>query len=213
MNVAPANPGEFAYRVAEPVNQLRESLKQLGLAMHNYHDVHNSFPAAATYGPDGQPLLSWRVALLPYLGHTALYQKFKQDEPWDSPHNLALLEQMPAVFDLASLGSQARGETYFQVFTGPGTVFSGKDGLSMREIPDGTSNTLMIVEGATPVPWSKPADLAYDPQSPVPPVGGVTPDGFYVALFDGSTRMMSKATTQETLRAMVTANGGEPINW
>src|SRR5262245_56693586 len=74
------------------------NLKQIGVAMHTYHDKHRSFPAAAIYGKDGKALLSWRVALLPYLGLEALYKEFKLDEPWDSAHNKRLLEKMPAVY-------------------------------------------------------------------------------------------------------------------
>jgi hypothetical protein len=73
------------------------NLKQIGLALHNYHDVYKSFPPAAIYSKDGKPLLSWRVAMLPYL-HTSqgnLLKKFRLDEPWDSEHNRALIARMP----------------------------------------------------------------------------------------------------------------------
>jgi hypothetical protein len=38
--------------------------------------------------------LSWRVKLLPYLEQDHLYRQFKLNEPWDSPHNQALLKEM-----------------------------------------------------------------------------------------------------------------------
>ena len=63
--------------------------------MHNYREAHGRFPAPAIQGKDGKPLLSWRVAILPYLEEDGLYQSFKLDEPWDSPHNKPLLERMP----------------------------------------------------------------------------------------------------------------------
>src|SRR5262249_50595397 len=58
------------------------NLKQIGVAFHNYLSNHGAFPASAIYGKDGKPLLSWRVALLPYLEQEALYREFKLDEPW-----------------------------------------------------------------------------------------------------------------------------------
>ena len=76
--------------------QSNNHIKQLGLAVHNYNSVYNHLPQQAIFGKDGKPLLSWRVALLPYLDQAVLYKKFKLDEPWDSPHNHALLKYMPS---------------------------------------------------------------------------------------------------------------------
>jgi hypothetical protein len=51
--------------------------------MHGYHDVFGGFPNAgivSTREKDGKPLLSWRVAILPYIGHDELYRQFHLDE-------------------------------------------------------------------------------------------------------------------------------------
>ena len=69
------------------------NMKQILLAFHNYLSTNAVLPAAASYGADGLPKLSWRVALLPYLGESELFKEFHQDEPWDSEHNHALLEE------------------------------------------------------------------------------------------------------------------------
>jgi hypothetical protein len=68
--------------------QLNNQMKQLGLALHNYAAANGHLPPAVSRGPDGKPLLSWRVAILPYLEEEQLYKQFHQDEPWDSPHNI-----------------------------------------------------------------------------------------------------------------------------
>ena len=73
------------------------NLKQIGLAMHNYHDARGRLPAAYTVDKDGKPLLSWRVLILPYTEEAALYKEFHLDEPWDSEHNKNLIARMPAV--------------------------------------------------------------------------------------------------------------------
>ena len=80
-----------------------QQLKRLGLALHEFHEAHGHFPAAAITDKSGTPLLSWRVAILPQLGYQSLYDAFHLDEPWDSPHNLALAAQMPEVFRCPSL--------------------------------------------------------------------------------------------------------------
>lgn len=73
------------------------NLQQIALALRNYNDANARFPAEYI-GPVGTPQLSWRVAILPYLGQGALYSQFDLSKPWDDAGNLALLTQMPAVF-------------------------------------------------------------------------------------------------------------------
>jgi hypothetical protein len=80
-----------------------------------------------------------------------------------------------------------------------------------RTFMDGTSNTIMIVEAADPVPWSAPGDVHFDPNGPLPKLGGLFNGNFTVAMADGSTRYISKSVSQTTLRAAITANGGEVL--
>ncbi len=76
----------------------RQATLAVGQAMLRYHEDKGHFPPAATYDKEGKPLLSWRVALLPYLRHEKLYEQFHLDEPWDSEHNIKLLPQMPLAY-------------------------------------------------------------------------------------------------------------------
>jgi prepilin-type N-terminal cleavage/methylation domain-containing protein/prepilin-type processing-associated H-X9-DG protein len=186
------------------------NLKQLGLAMHNYHDKEGSFPPAAVFDKNGKALLSWRVLLLPYLEADDLYKEFKLDEPWDSAHNKKLLAKMPPLFASPAAKPDAT-DTIYQTFVGDGTVFEGKKGIAINDIKDGTSNTIMIVEAADAVPWTKPADLPYDPAKPLPKLGGVTKAGSNALFCDGSVRLLSASIAEQTLRALITRSGGETI--
>jgi hypothetical protein len=187
--------------------QSQNNLKQLALAMHNYHDTYGRFPPSAIYDKNGKELLSWRVELLPFLNEQELYKQFKLDEPWDSPDNKKLLKQMPAVF--AATDARGATDTVYQGFTGKGTIFEGKKGIGIRDILDGTSNTIMFAEAAKAVPWTKPDDLPYDPEKPLPKLGGLFEGGFNAALCDGSVRFVAKTVSEKTLRAAITRNGGE----
>ena len=103
--------------------------------------------------------------------------------------------------------------TGYQAFVGPGAFFEGTKGLQMpAEFPDGTSNTLMIVQAGKPVPWTKPEDLPYDAKKPLPKLGGHTPGGFHAAFCDGSVRFLPHKIQESVLRALITRNGGETID-
>jgi hypothetical protein len=190
-------------------------MKQLALAMHNYHDTHGKLPPAVVYGKDGEPLYSWRVLLLPYIEQHALYKEFHLDEPWDSPHNVTLLPRMPRTYapPPGKASKVAPHHTVCQVFVGPGTPFEGTEGVPLNQegFPDGTSNTFLIVEAGEPVPWTKPAELPYAPDQPLPDLRGLFRERFRAGLADGSMRWVRKETSEATIRAAITRNGGERL--
>jgi prepilin-type processing-associated H-X9-DG protein len=187
------------------------NLKQMAIAMHNYHDVNRHFPPQANYSEDGKPLLSWRVAILPYIEEDALYKQFKLDQPWDSPHNKKLLARMPKVYAPVR-GKAKENHTFYQVFTGKGTVFPGPKGTRIQDITDGTSNTVMIVEAGESVPWTKPADLPFKEGQPLPKLGGIFKGGFNMALCDGSVRFVRPNFNARTLALMITRSDGQPVD-
>ena len=155
--------------------------------------------------------MSWRVAILPYLEQQALYDKFHLDEPWNSPHNRTLLNQMPEIYAPVARADEPRGSTYYQVFTGPGALFEDEFGPKLQDITDGMSITLMVVEAGSPVPWTKPEDIAYDPEKPLPKLGRQFDDGFYGAFADGSVRYFGNAISPLVVRQLITRSGGETI--
>jgi hypothetical protein len=215
-----SEPATLAGLLSRAVVQVRQAalrissmnnLKQLGIAMHNYHDVTGSFPTAAVYDAAGKPLLSWRVMLLPYIEQDALYREFRLDEAWDSPHNKKLLAKMPKLYADVT-GKAPPNTTYYQGFVGPGAIFDGKRGIRIPvDIPDGTSNTFMFVEAGKPVPWSKPEDVPYDPKKPVPKLGGIFGGAFNAGLCDGSVRFFRKPPPEKILRLFIERNDGMPI--
>jgi hypothetical protein len=188
-----------------------KNLRQILLAMHNYHDVHNHFPPAVVRSPDGKPLYSWRVELLPYLDQGALYNEYHRDEAWDSPHNKKLIARMPAAYRSAVDPPDSIFSSYYG-FTGPHTIFGDPEGASLRKITDGTSNTLAVVEAKREIPWTKPEDLPYDAGKPIPEIGGRYEGKFLGALCDGSTRVFERSkVTDEMLRLLITRDDGQPI--
>jgi hypothetical protein len=193
--------------------QSTNNLKQIMLALHNYHSVNGQFPPAAICDKDGKPLLSWRVAILPYIEQQALYNEFHLDEAWDSPHNKPLSETLVQVY--APLQGDAVGTnmTYYQGLVGNGAFFEECEAAKIQDITDGTSNTIAVIEAARPVPWAKPEDVPFDPDKDPPRLGGLGFAGGYNAAFaDGSVHFLKETIDPETLKALFTRAGGEVIS-
>ncbi len=152
--------------------------------------------------------------VLPFVEQMALYKEFHLDEPWDSEHNRKLIEKMPAAFRCpASKLRQKQGLSTYRVVSGEGTVFPGPEGIPIKEIKDGSSNTLMIVEvdDEHAVIWTKPEGLPFDPKNPARGLGGQFKGGFNAALCDGSVRFISNTVDREILRRLFLRNDGKVI--
>jgi Protein of unknown function (DUF1559) len=202
-------PGEIRHRGRLPT---ANNLKMIGLAFHNYADYNKCFPSAAIQDKDGQPLLSWRVALLPFLEESDLYSQFRLDEPWDSPNNKPLLTRIPKVYAPPSgKPPQEPFGTFYQVFVGPGAAFEDQSRIDFRSFTDGTSQTILAIEAAEPVPWTKPEDLQFMPDGPLPKLGGHSKYGAHCVYVDGSVRQLPKETDERILRALINRNGGEKL--
>ncbi len=202
-------------RVAEARAASTNNLKSIALAMHNYYQAHKHFPLPAGRGPDGKPLLSWRVLLLPFLEEVSLYKQFHLDEPWDSPHNRTLIDKMPAVYRLPIseniFENKEPGRTNYLLPVGNGAGFTADKATEFKDIRDGTSNTIMIVEvdDRHAAIWTKPDDWLFEPKEPAKGLCRFFDGGFNAAFFDGSVRFFSEKIDAKSLRAQFTRAGGE----
>lgn len=128
--------------------------------MLKHHEEKGRFPSNIT-DPEGKPLLSWRVSLLPYMGtnERTLYSQFKLDEPWDSPHNRPLVNRMPAIFADPRLNFDPT-KTTFQVFNAGGAPFSNSE-LRMTDIPRPANTAMLFAVGPDyAVEWTNPEPLS-----------------------------------------------------
>ena len=194
------------------VNQL----KHIGLALHNYHDAHTTFPPPAILSAEGKPLLSWRVAILPHLEgevNQELYRQFHLDEAWDSPHNRPLLAKMPEAYRCPISKAIEEYRTVYVAPRGGVTVFAGPEGVSIRRITDGTSKTIAVVEvdEAHAVPWTQPEDWQLDENTPAAGLGGHFEGRFHALFCDGSVHFLRLDRWFGPLQVIHRA-GGEPIN-
>ena len=191
--------------------QCATNLKAMGLALHEFHAAHNHFPAAAIADESGRPLLSWRVAVLPFLGKMELYKQFHLDEPWDSEHNRTLVPLMPPVYACTAHKRAAEGMTTYLAPIGDGTVFPKDRAVEIKEITDGTSQTIMLVEADEDqgVVWTQPKDLELDPANPLRGLGHLHAGRVHLLLCDGSFIAIGTQVDPNDLAGLFTRSRGD----
>ncbi|MCA9131601.1 MAG: protein kinase [Planctomycetales bacterium] len=193
-------------------------LKRIGLAFHNYHDVYHYFPGsanererAANAGSEQKIYpFSWRVAILPFVEQAELYEQYRFDQPWDSEHNLTLLEKMPDVYRSPyAPHDQPPGHTNYLGFSGEQSALGANGGLAARDFRDGFTNTLLIAETQHSVPWTKPEDLPFkgydDAQQAVP----FDNQALNYLTADGAVHNMPQPIDYDLLGRLITRAGGE----
>ncbi|HQR06128.1 MAG TPA: DUF1559 domain-containing protein [Gemmatales bacterium] len=195
------------------------NLRQICIAMHNFHNDWNRLPNQAILSKDDKPLLSWRVALLPYLGEDHLYKEFKTNEPWDSEHNKKLIEKMPKVYTHPFAKNVPANHTLYQVFyskqgakPAAAIMETGKMTLGMLTVQDGTSNTFVLTDAAAEaVPWTKPADLLFDGKvENLPKLVSPRGDGWaHVGFGDCHTQRFKPGGKPKLLWQLIGRNDGE----
>ncbi|HYV37740.1 MAG TPA: DUF1559 domain-containing protein [Gemmataceae bacterium] len=189
-----------------------KNLRNICLAINEYVDQFRSLPAHAIYSKDGQtPLLSWRVEILPFIGEKALYQQFKLDEPWDSEHNKKLIAKMPKIYEAAVPEKKEEGKTFYQVFTGPDTLF-----VNAKKHKDLTvlGGTILVIEAGEPVIWTRPSDVAMpNDKSKLPALGGMFPEQMNLVLFGGAVQTIHNQQDPSLMRAWINPNNSEKIDW
>jgi len=187
-----------------------DGLHALAIALQNYHDTYGAFPPAVVTDSAGQPLYSGRVLLLPFLGEQLVYDQFDKEEAWDSPRNSSLSFTSLVVFHDPACSAHRPGQTDFLFVTGQNTIFEEGAAVALRNVSDGPSNTITVVDvAASGISWAEPQDLDLSKPGPLPP--GNSAGGNYAVFADGSVRFLRSASlTPQQIRGLATRSGGEP---
>lgn len=203
----------------------KNNLKQLGTALHNYHDLYKTFPPAIIRDQNARPHLSWRTLILPFAEQAGLYEKYRLDEPWDSPHNQALLPSSIELYRCPSNRTEVvKPTTNYVAVIGQNTAWRS-DGtiVSIKDFADGISNTILLVETKEAgIHLFEPRDLSLDQMTlriNSSEGQGISSDhwldnrwlGLHVLMGDGTVRRLPDNVPPEVIHAMLTINGGEKV--
>lgn len=208
--------GMSGARVAAQRTQSRSNLHMLGLALHNYHDAHRQFPPGGIYGEDGTEFHSWQAMLLPYVDQAPLYNQIDFHRAWDDPVNSHLFTTEIPVYQNPRINSAPYDAAGFAVshYAGNSRLFLPNGTTALRDITDGTSNTIMAGEvSAGFKPWGDPSNLR-DPALGIGPgaFSGPAPEnGTQFLLGDGSVRSVASNISPDVFEALATPDGGEPV--
>lgn len=216
----PARTADYAQR-----QRSLKNLRNILVALHNYHDTYGKFPTDIT-DKTGKPLLSWRVELLPFMEQDHLAKQFKKDEAWDSEHNLKLLTQMPEVF---RVGFEPKGatHTYYQRFaslspvggaSGGDTGTGGFDGGGAGG-PGGGTAPPGIPGGLPPGGARTPGPIPGGPPPGLSGPGGLggasagTPDGGMGGASALRFPLRMSEITDGTSNTIGVIEAGPPVPW
>ena len=208
--------------------QCKNNLKQIGLALHNYHDRYLTFPPAVVYDETGRQMHSWRVLILPYIDEQKLYDKYRMDEAWNGPNNILLLDQMPRAYRCPSflpdvekkspLYQHLAGLTNYVLVVSPDAAFYGNTTPNQKSVTDGGFQTIMTVDVKQhAVQWSAPEDvtpgqLLTDLRMSVNEGGGNHAKGLHAGFVDGSVRFMPHDMPEADFHAMITSTAGDTVS-
>jgi hypothetical protein len=210
----------WGHQTASRRSQCSFNLKQIGLALHNYHDKFGCFPPAYVADENGRLIHSWRVLILPFLEQTPLYNAYRFDEPWDGPNNKKLADTILYVYNCPSDDHggtpNASTMTNYVAIVGPETAWPGTSTTTIRDLSDGTASTLLVVEVANSgIHWMEPRDLHVLQMAPT--INAKSGQGISsrhtgcacVLFADGSTRYIPDSLSADDLRALLTAHAGD----
>lgn len=215
-------------REAARRTQCRNNLRNIGLAIYDWHDEHERLPAPVLHEADGSNV-SWRVRLAPYLGDRGLTTGYDESLPWNDSANLSVARREPVPYRCPTnpdpMDAQQRFFAAYLLLAGDDTAFRGDGPLSFDDISDGLGDTLLVGEACgARIVWTEPRDVAIsaadgpgvnlpgaEPGTSAGTLSSYHVGGAFGLLADGGARFFSERVDPDVLRALLTADSGDRV--
>jgi hypothetical protein len=237
LGIALMLPAVTAARQTARQTQSLETLERIGIALHNYHDAHKTFPPAYIADAGGAPRTSWRAMLLPYVGEARLHEHYDFNVAWDHAFNYGARPTRVGVYQNPLGGALGTNRTSYVVVTSQNsqsapmgiavqegkapmditfpmqTAFPGAEAVGLGKIVDGSANTIAVIEiQNSDIEWAEPRDIDIDSIStdPTAPNYVDLEGGVAVVFADGTTRIL-RGLTLEDFKKLLTRDGGETL--
>ena len=196
-------------RVSARRTQRANHLKQIGLALHNFHDTYKRLPLAVYSDEGGRPLSSWRFHILAYV-EAIMQHYYDPTERWDDPRHRGLTSEPFHVYCFRTdRPSPDRLHTNVVAITGPGTAFDGNRECRLKDIDSDTILAIEIAESGTH--WAAPGDLPID-QVDASILQGLDGHGVLVLFADGQVWLVPPDVPLEDLEKFFTIEGAKKYN-
>lgn len=187
------------------------NLMEIGRALGEFEEQYGALPMTEPKNDLGKPLYSWRVAILPLLGEQELFDAFRLDEPWDSEHNIQMLNRIPSVYRNQNAKLDVKtGYTLLQAIVGEPCLLQSDQASRTAEALDGARETAIVISTSanTAVPWTAPQDYEVDLENPTRDLSNETTLTF-VLFANGRPRYLKNGTDRAIFRAMYTRDGND----
>ncbi len=215
----------------------KNNLRQMALALHNFHDANSQLPTGTIPNPKLKPdeRLSWMVEILPYIEQEALNKLIDRKQGWNDKGHEVIKRTVVSLFQNPAQSfvppQDAPGVTHYVGIAGIGKdaptlpITDDKVGMfgydrvtRFRDVSDGLSNTMMITDASKDFgPWAQGGKSTLRSLTTKPYING--PDGIgsphvgiiQVLMGDGSVRAIRTDINPETFEALSTIHGGEEL--
>ncbi len=200
-------------RYAARTMSVSNNLKQIGIALHNYHSAHNQLPPAVVTNRAGDPTHSWRVTLLPFMEEQTRLDAWAVEEPWDSDSNSGLLDPLPLAYRSLLDENPSGTVTHVMSVRHPQAMIQANTAGSFQDVVDGLSNTIFAVYVQNrAVDWAAPQDISL-PELQAEVAGASFSNPVLLLMGDGSVIQITKPLSAEQVQALVTRDGQEVIDF
>ncbi len=192
-------------------------LKQIGLALHMYHQAYDSLPPGGTFDANGRALQSWQAMILPYMEDNGLHERIDYSIPWTDRRNASAFQTEIQVYLHYGIEEHKNAAGYaLSHYASNVYMLGGNRPRTFNDVSDGTAMTIMAGEVTTgfkawgdPTNWRDPSlGLNQNPAGFASP----SPGGVNFLMVDGSVRFIKNSVDPKVLEALSTPAGGEKVS-